>query len=215
MFNRCTSKFRCVYVCVCVWANDGGGWSNVSEIERDRRRQRGGERVWLQSRLNTWHLIRDNMTKIKKTTRGILLLFSSLLLFSCLDLPFGCDQTVALFFCSNTSLNSERQSLQSFKMCFIILVPKQLKVWHLRSYLINLGGLRGLPLKKTWDRFFCCGCTCCWAQQKDTNIKPAPVSGAWKWIYNLLPDNDVMWNSQSSIQFCFVDYVATRLILWH
>lgn len=121
-------------VCVCVWGNDGGEWSSLNKTERDRKRQRERERAgWPPGAWSaaTWW-------RLKRPREGFLFFSPSL--------QIGlCDRPTSLFFCSNTRLQlwaSVISELKGLKVCFIILVAKQLKVWqHLGSCLISCGWL--------------------------------------------------------------------------
>lgn len=137
--------------------------------------------------------------EIKKTMRGILLLSS--LQFG-LFLWWWSDSSFVLLFQHKSQLwISVIRDLWGLKVCFIILVAKQLKLWqHLGSYLISFGGLRDLLSRQILDRSVSCGCVCCWLRQQDVNIKPARASGVFDWFGNLLPDDDATWYSRSSTQ---------------
>ncbi len=217
----------------------GGGQVSLSEIERDRGRQQEGERVWLQSRLNTWRLIWGNMMEIKKTMRGILFLVSSLLLSFLLisslllsfflisslllsSLQFGLfvwwwsESSFVLLLQHKSQLWASVRDLQGLKVCFIIVVAKQLKLWeHLWSYLISFGGgLRDLLSRQILDGSVSCGCVCCGFRQQDVNIKPPPASGVLDWLGNLLPDDDAMWYSRSSTQLFGHTVCLLTMLLW-
>lgn len=128
-----TSSFCCGFcvtrVCVCVC--EAGEWASLNKTERDRKRQRERERppgAWSAA---TWW-------RLKRPREGFLFFSPSL--------QIGlCDRPTSLFFCSNTRLQlwaSVISELKVLKVCFIILVAKQLKVWqHLGSCLISCGWL--------------------------------------------------------------------------